>query len=109
VFIRWISLPENKSALIIGPRRSGKTTLLRGLFPDFNYIPLDNLDYYDWVVNNPKGLVDSLGPKFILDEIQRRPRLTIAVKKCKRQWHHPCLAHSRSQRSNSGELCHRRI
>ncbi|WP_317174532.1 AAA family ATPase [Aquiflexum lacus] len=27
-----------------GPRQSGKTTLLKDIFPDFNYINFENLD-----------------------------------------------------------------
>ncbi len=80
MFKRWIDISRKKSALIIGPRRSGKTTLLKALFPDYTYITLDNLDYLNWATQDPKGLVDSLGQKIILDEIQRRPQLTIAAK-----------------------------
>lgn len=80
MFNRWINLKSNKSCLIIGPRRSGKTTLLRSRFPEYKYVTLDDLDYLDWANRDPKGLVESLGPKAIIDEIQRYPRLTIAVK-----------------------------
>lgn len=80
MFDRWIKFKANKCGLIIGPRRSGKTTLLKMRFPDYNYITLDNLDYLDWAAKDAKGLVDSLGPKAIIDEIQRKPALTIAVK-----------------------------
>lgn len=80
MFKRWLDIQKNKSALIIGPRRSGKTTLLRMRFSDYNYITLDNLDYLNWAKSDPKGLIDSLGPKAIIDEIQRWPQLTIAVK-----------------------------
>lgn len=80
MFKRWLTINKNKSALIIGPRRSGKTTLLKSLFPKYNYITLDNLDYLNWAAKDAKGLIDSLGPKAIIDEIQRNPQLTIAVK-----------------------------
>ncbi len=80
MFNRWLDINKNKSALLIGQRRSGKTTLLKSLFPDYKYITLDNLDYLNWAARDAKGLVDSLGPKAIIDEIQRKPELTIAVK-----------------------------
>ncbi len=80
MFNRWINLKPNKSCLIIGPRRSGKTTLLRNRFPEYKYVTLDDLDYLDWANRDPKGLVESLVPNAIIDEIQRYPRLTIAVK-----------------------------
>ncbi len=80
MFDRWIKIHRKKSGLIIGPRRSGKTTLLKMRFPEYNYITLDNLDYLNWASKDAKGLVDHLGPKAIIDEIQRKPELTIAVK-----------------------------
>ena len=80
MFERWLKIDTKKSGLIIGPRRSGKTTLLKMRFPEYNYITLDNLDYLNWAVRDAKGLVDHLGPKTIIDEIQRKPELTIAVK-----------------------------
>lgn len=80
MFERWITLKDQKSGLIIGPRRSGKTTLLKMRYPDYNYITLDNLDYLNWASRDAKGLIDHLGPKTIIDEIQRKPELTIAVK-----------------------------
>ncbi|WP_291322280.1 AAA family ATPase, partial [Desulfonatronospira sp.] len=80
MFSRWLTIPSDSSCLLIGPRRSGKTTLLRGLFPDFNYTTLDDLDYLDWAERDPKGFVQDLGKSCIIDEIQRTPRLTIAVK-----------------------------
>ncbi|GAB6059591.1 ATP-binding protein [Desulfonatronum parangueonense] len=64
----------------MGPRRSGKTTLLRQRFPDFRYATLDDLDILDWAEKDPKGLVQYLGAAGIIDEIQRHPRLTVAVK-----------------------------
>ena len=80
MFERWLKIDTKKSGLIIGPRRSGKTTLLKIRFPEYNYITLDNLDYLNWASRDAKGLVDHLGPKTIIDEIQRKPELTIAVK-----------------------------
>ena len=80
MFERWLKIDTKKSGLIIGPRRSGKTTLLKMRFPEYNYITLDNLDYLNWAIRDAKGLVDHLGPKTIIDEIQRKPELTIAVK-----------------------------
>jgi predicted AAA+ superfamily ATPase len=80
MFERWIDIDRKKSGLIIGPRRSGKTTLLQMRFPDYHYITLDNLDYLHWAATDAKGLIDHLGPRTIIDEIQRKPELTIAVK-----------------------------
>ena len=80
MFERWLHIPSNKSCLIIGPRRSGKTTLLRHRFPELTYATLDDLDYLDWAKRDPKAFISSLGSRAIIDEIQRLPVLTVAVK-----------------------------
>ncbi|MDD4663655.1 MAG: AAA family ATPase, partial [Caldisericia bacterium] len=80
MFERWIKIDPNKSALIIGPRRSGKTTYLKDAFPDYAYTTLDDFDAFDWAERDPKGFITSLGKHCIIDEIQRVPKLTIAVK-----------------------------
>jgi uncharacterized protein len=80
MFSRWRKFPENRSILLIGPRRSGKTTLLKSRFPDYKYATLDDFDLLHWAHSDPKGLVASLGKRMIIDEIQRCPQLTVAVK-----------------------------
>ncbi len=80
MFKRWLDIQSSRSCLLIGPRRSGKTTLARQLYPDLKYITLDDLDYLDWAERDPKGLIQDLGTSSIIDEIQRCPRLTIAIK-----------------------------
>ena len=80
MFTRWIDLPTKKSVLLLGPRRSGKTTLLKKRFPGYAYATLDDLDNLDWARSDPKGFVQSLGKTAIIDEIQRHPLLTVAVK-----------------------------
>jgi len=77
---RWINLNSKRSILLLGPRRSGKTTLLRYRFPDFSYRTLDDLDQLDWANADPKGFIQELPTPAIIDEIQRCPRLTIAIK-----------------------------
>jgi predicted AAA+ superfamily ATPase len=80
MFNRWLEIPEDKSCLIIGPRRSGKTTLLKKRYSQFQYVTLDDLDHLDWAKRDPKGFVSNLGSRAIIDEIQRFPLLTVAVK-----------------------------
>jgi len=75
-----MTINPDKSALIIGPRRSGKTTFLKATYPDYTYTTLDDLDLLDWAKRDPKGFVSHLGPRGIIDEIQRVPQLTVAVK-----------------------------
>ena len=80
MFERWIDIPQQKSCLILGPRRCGKTTLLRYRYPDIRYVTLDDLDLLDWAKRDPKGFVTDLGGSAVIDEIQRLPLLTVAVK-----------------------------
>ena len=80
MFKRWLELSQKKSVLLIGPRRAGKTTLLKTQFPGFHYATLDDYDLLNWANKDPKGLVQSLGKNAVIDEIQRCPRLTVAVK-----------------------------
>ncbi len=80
MFKRWLELKSGRSALIIGPRRCGKTTFLKNRFSEFKYATLDDFDFYDWAQKDPKGMVADLGRQFIIDEIQMVPKLTVAVK-----------------------------
>jgi len=80
MFERWIDISGTGSCLIIGPRRSGKTTLLRRRYSRWPYVTLDDLDHLAWAKQDPKGFVSQLGNRGIIDEIQRLPILTVAVK-----------------------------
>ena len=80
MFKRWLEIPTRRSCLILGPRRCGKTTLLKEQFPDWPYVTLDDLDDLDWAKRDPKGFIAKLGSRTIIDEIQRLPILTVAVK-----------------------------
>lgn len=60
---------------ITGPRQSGKTTLIRSLFPDLPYFSLENPDTRSQVADDPRGLFARFGHRMILDEVQRVPEL----------------------------------
>ena len=80
MFSRWLEKPK-RSALILGPRRAGKSTYMKENFPDFKYLTLDDLDVLDLAEKDPKALFrEGEKEKVIIDEIQRAPRLTVAVK-----------------------------
>lgn len=64
----------------MGPRRAGKSTLLRSEFPNHQYVTLDDLDELDHAKKDPKDFIGSLGKSFIIDEAQRAPELAIAIK-----------------------------
>jgi predicted AAA+ superfamily ATPase len=79
MFNRWIDI-KSKNFLLLGPRRAGKTTFLRKKYSNFKYVTLDDFDILAFAKSDPKGLIQSLLPNAIIDEIQRAPQLTIAIK-----------------------------
>ncbi len=60
---------------ITGPRQSGKTSLCRHLFPDYNYVNLEDLTIRGRAIVDPTGFIDSLGKTAIIDEVQNVPDL----------------------------------
>ncbi len=60
---------------VVGPRQSGKTTLVKSLFPQYQYISLESIDNRERAISDPRGFLDDCGSMVILDEIQRTPDL----------------------------------
>jgi hypothetical protein len=92
MFIRWLNLKKaKKSVLLLGPRRAGKSTYLKTNFKEYRYVTLDDLDELEHSKKDPKGWVERLGSKFIIDEAQRNPDLAIAVKWAIDEKHAHCI------------------
>ncbi len=61
---------------ILGPRQSGKTTLLRHMLPDVDYVSLESPDIRSAIRRDPRGFLDKYKRKrVIIDEFQRIPEL----------------------------------
>ncbi|MFM7182894.1 MAG: ATP-binding protein [Verrucomicrobiales bacterium] len=60
---------------VVGPRQSGKTTLVRQAFPDKPYRSLEDPDIRAFASSDPRGFLHGLLDGAILDEIQRLPDL----------------------------------
>ena len=60
---------------LTGPRQSGKSTLLKHAFPDYQYISLEDLDMREYATNDPRGFLATYPRRVILDEVQRVPSL----------------------------------
>lgn len=60
---------------IIGPRQSGKTTLVKYIFPEHKYISMEDLDNREFADQDPRGFLSQHKTGLILDEIQRVPKL----------------------------------
>ena len=63
-----------------GPRRSGKTTLVKQIGPRSRYVLLDELDVRAFASEDPKGFLDANPPPVIMDEIQNVPQLLPYIK-----------------------------
>ena len=63
------------AVVVTGPRQSGKTTLVRQVFPDRPYINLEDPDRRAVVEADPRGFLMSVAGGAILDEVQRVPSL----------------------------------
>jgi predicted AAA+ superfamily ATPase len=63
------------AVVLTGPRRAGKTTLLRKLFPNARYVLLEDPDIQGRVRGDPRAFLEELQPPAIFDEIQNAPEL----------------------------------
>lgn len=75
------ALSDTPVVLIVGPRRAGKTTLVRKMgHADRAYITLDDRTALEAAQSDPVGFIRGLD-RSIIDEIQRAPDLLLAIKK----------------------------
>ncbi len=63
------------SVVVTGPRRAGKTTLLRRLFPRASYVLLEDPDVQARARADPRGMLESVRLPALFDEIQNVPEL----------------------------------
>ncbi len=62
-----------KTVAVVGPRQSGKTTLVRMAFPEKAYVNLENPDTRRFAIEDPRGFIANYPDGAILDEVQRTP------------------------------------
>lgn len=63
------------AVVLTGPRRAGKTFLLRHLFPKASYFLLEDPDIIARLRQDPQGFLDEVKTPAILDEIQNVPEI----------------------------------
>lgn len=68
------------AVVLTGPRRSGKTSLLRHLLPAASYVLMEDPDIVARLRADPQGFLDSLTTPVILDEVQNVPELFAFVR-----------------------------
>ena len=72
---------------IVGPRQSGKTTLVRDMITASHFLDLDDESLLESLSLDPYGQLETLpgigkaGPPIVIDEVQRLPRITLALKR----------------------------
>lgn len=60
---------------VTGPRQSGKTTLIRNMFPHLPYYSLESLDIRSFAENDPIAFLNQNEVGMILDEVHNAPDL----------------------------------
>ena len=72
---------EFPAVILIGPRQSGKTTLLQHLFGShYRYVSLETPDVRVAVTEDPRGFLELYPPPAIFDEVQYAPNLLSYIK-----------------------------
>lgn len=66
--------------VLTGPRRAGKTWLLRHLFPKASYFLLEDPDVVARLRADPQGFLDAVKTPAILDEVQHVPEVFAFVR-----------------------------
>src|SRR5665213_2113131 len=75
------ALADTPAVLVVGPRRAGKTTLVRKMGESGRtYLTLDDQTTLDAARSDPVGFIRGLD-RAIIDEVQRAPDLLLAIKK----------------------------
>ncbi|OGT07252.1 MAG: hypothetical protein A2X78_00990 [Gammaproteobacteria bacterium GWE2_37_16] len=64
---------------LTGPRQSGKTTICKKVFPEYEYVNLEDLETRQFAFHDPKGFLNQFQNGVIIDEIQRIPDLTSLI------------------------------
>lgn len=74
------ALADTPVVCLLGPRQVGKSTLAQHLEPDRTYISLDDSDLLQAAQQDVIGFIESLPERVIIDEVQRAPKLLLAIK-----------------------------
>lgn len=92
MFARSLRPPAAHSFFLLGPRGTGKSTLLRTTFPDAVYLDLLDLGVYSELLAHPDRLEAIVSPhkptRIVIDEVQRLPLLLDEVHRLieRRRW-----------------------
>lgn len=68
------------SITVYGSRQVGKSTLIEKIFPEIEYVTLDDIEVRSYAISNPKEFLKYYGKPLIIDEIQKAPKLLEYIK-----------------------------
>ena len=68
------------AVLLTGPRQVGKSTVLKNMYPGFEYETLDDIKMIQAISSDPIGYLRLKGTPFIIDEVQKSPDLFGSLK-----------------------------
>ena len=84
---RWMvkglknALNNRRVVIVSGARQTGKTTLTEQIkAPGFEFRSLDDTDFLDLALADPKGFVKTSAQTLVIDEIQKAPKLIPEIK-----------------------------
>ena len=69
------SAKEYSVIALLGPRQSGKSTLVKKAFPNKIYVSMEDLDNRESCLKDPRGFLQTHSSGAIIDEVQRVPHL----------------------------------
>ena len=75
-----LALTDTPVVALLGPRQSGKSTLVSAFAPDRAYVTLDEEPTLRTARSDPGGFIAALPARVTLDEVQRAPELLLAIK-----------------------------
>ena len=64
---------------LFGARQTGKSTMIRNLFPEYEYVTLDSSKERILAADDPELFLSAHGMPLIIDEIQKAPGLMESI------------------------------
>ena len=76
------SMENSPAVLLIGPRQSGKTTMVTKIAEKngYEFVSFDSIANQAAALEDPVGFIDKIRKPIILDEVQRVPRIFLPIK-----------------------------
>jgi len=68
-------IKQYRCLTLVGPRQSGKTTLCKKMFPQYQYFSFESPDTRDMFEYDPRGFLAGIKENAIFDEVQKVPKL----------------------------------